>query len=152
VIRQDFPCNHLGSHLTISFVITATHEHPSDASDMFRTPLDSPASDVTKVNSLPSTPFESAAGNKLKELRLSPSGSSISSVKLEKPATALLPSVKLHYPSSDSGRGDFNSMSRPLSRIERTASLSRPPSRASGPFLDMTMVKIDQETFTWSEK
>lgn len=100
---------------------------------------DSPGSDVTKVNSVPSTPYKpSDAANKLRELRLSPSSYINSPLQLEKPASALLPPLKLERSAS------------PVGTIGMAP--SRPASRNTGPFADMTLVKVDQEVMTWSEK
>lgn len=103
-------------------------------------PFGTPASDVTKVNSAPSTPYNynSEAANKLRELRLSSAGSSKTSLnKIERPPSALLPAMK--YTTSDVDR--------------ETGTLSRPVSRhLAQPFSDMTLVKVDQHTVIRSEK
>lgn len=123
--------------MPIDTLLTATNDPNSDNYRVFTSsPFSTPASDKTRVDTAPTTPFNynTEAANKLRELRLSPASSrSGSPVKIERPVLALLPAMKLERSNSSVG-------SRPVSRL------------SAQPFADMTLVKVDQQTMVWTEK
>lgn len=120
--------------------------------------LDTPASDRTRVNTTTPYAYTSDSATKLRELRLSPNGSTTSLVEKPQSAALLLPAVKLERAGSRNGTGmrsispgSYNGTGSGEGDME--GGRSRPQSRnALGPFADMTLLKVDQEVVVWSEK
>lgn len=102
------------------------------------TPVSTPGSDVTRVNTLPNTPTRSVASSKLKELRLSPTSTLTGGVApLEKPASALLPAVVIH----------------PVQTIWRSGTMERDQQQQyTPPFSNLPFVRLEKEDFVWANK